>query len=233
VITPEDVVAEGDFVVVRNTIGGTHNGPLMGISPTGLSVTFTDICFHRLMDGKVAETWQCYDLLGILQQIGVVPLMGRQDYTWGVSSVVIGQPGDPETNRELIEHLVEQAWNNGNLGVVDDLVVADYVLHDPAFPMPIRGSEGFKEYVFAMNSPFPDAHITVEAIVAQGDMVAVRWTRTGTQEREMMGIPATGKAVSLPGLAIHRLADGKLVESWFCYDMFGLLQQLGVIPPLQ
>lgn len=232
-ITPEAVIAEGDTVVVRNTITGTHSGPLMGISPTGLPVTFTDICFHRLVNGKIAETWQSYDLLGIFQQIGVLPPMGRRDYTWGAPSDVTGQPGNPEMNQELIEYLVEQAWNSGNLGVIDDVVASDYVLHDPVFPMPIRGSEGFKEYVFAMNSPFPDAHITVEAIVAQGDMVAVRWTRTGTQEREMMGIPATGKAVSLPGLAIHRLADGKLVESWFCYDMFGLLQQLGVIPPLQ
>lgn len=232
-ITPEAMIAEGDTVVVRNTIAGTHTGPLMGISPTGLLVTLTDICFHRLVNGKIAETWQCYDLLGILQQIGVVPPMGRQGYTWGTPSVVIGQPGDPETNQELIEHLVEQAWNNGNLGVIDDVVASDYVLHDPTFPMPIHGSEGFKEYIFAMNSPFPNARITVEAIIAQGDKVAVRWTYTGTQEREMMGIPATGRTVTLNGITIHRLADGKIVESWFCYDMFGLLQQLGVIPPLQ
>jgi predicted ester cyclase len=74
--TIEDLIAEGDTVVVRQTYRGTHKGDLMGISPTGKQVTITSIDIGRFADGKLVEHWGATDSLGLLQQLGVVPSMG-------------------------------------------------------------------------------------------------------------------------------------------------------------
>lgn len=76
---------------------------------------------------------------------------------------------------------------------------------------------------------FPDLHVQIEDQLAEGDRVATRWTGTGTHNGELAGIPATGKQVTLPGMEIVRIADGKLVEGWEGYDSGTLMRQLGVM----
>jgi predicted ester cyclase len=76
---------------------------------------------------------------------------------------------------------------------------------------------------------FPDMRITVENQLAQDDLVATRWTSRGTQKGELMGIEPTGKAVTVSGVTISRLADGKLIEEFHNWDTFGLMQQLDAI----
>ena len=75
--TLEDLIVEGDTVVVRQTLRGTHTGDLMGIPPTGKQVTATGIAITRVLNGKVVEQWANYDDLGLLQQLGVVPAPGQ------------------------------------------------------------------------------------------------------------------------------------------------------------
>ena len=77
---------------------------------------------------------------------------------------------------------------------------------------------------------FPDLHFTVEDLIAEGDKVVARLTVRGTQQGAFMGIPPTGKHVTVTGIDINRLAGGKSVEHWLNMDTLGLLQQLGVIP---
>jgi predicted ester cyclase len=87
--------------------------------------------------------------------------------------------------------------------------------------------------MFAMNFiAFPDFHITVDEMIAEGDKVAARWTATLTHEGEFMGIPPTGVQATISGMVIYRFADGKIVEIWHIGDSLGLLQQLGVVPPM-
>jgi predicted ester cyclase len=69
----EDVIAEGDKVVARNTVTGTHRGEFMGVAPTGKSVTYNEIFIFRFADGRVVETWGVVDVLAQMKQIGVVP----------------------------------------------------------------------------------------------------------------------------------------------------------------
>jgi steroid delta-isomerase-like uncharacterized protein len=77
---------------------------------------------------------------------------------------------------------------------------------------------------------FPDMQYTLNDLLAEADRVVARFTAHGTQSGAFQGIPATGKAVAMSAITIYRVAGGKMVEQWLEYDMFGLLQQLGVIP---
>ncbi len=132
-----------------------------------------------------------------------------------------------EENKAIDRRFTEEVWNRGNLAVVDELMSADYNGHDPMMP---AGSEGFKQYVLMYRSAFPDVHLTIEDQIAEGDTVVSRWTARGTHKGELMGIPPTGKQVTVTGMNIERVANGKLVEGWSNYDTLGMLQQLGVVP---
>lgn len=135
-----------------------------------------------------------------------------------------------EENKAITRRLIEEVWNQGNLGLADELVAPDYVGHDPASPDEHRGPEGLKQFAATTRSSFPDWHMRIEEQVAEGDLVATRWTATGTQKGEMAGIPPTGKRVQMPGTSIDRFSGGKLVETWDSYDALGTMVQLGVIP---
>ena len=134
-----------------------------------------------------------------------------------------------EENKALARRVLEEMFNKGNLDVADELLATDYVDHDPAMPEDIHGPDGFKEYVGAYRSAFPDMHVEIEDQIAEGDKVVTRWTGTGTHDGELAGIPPTGNRVTLPGMEIVRISDGKLVEGWEGYDMMNLMRQLGVM----
>ncbi|HXZ05639.1 MAG TPA: ester cyclase [Ktedonobacteraceae bacterium] len=135
-----------------------------------------------------------------------------------------------EENKALLRRLFEEVWNQGNLATVDELLAPDYVLNDPA--LLVRGPEGFKAYVSAFRSAFPDMYATIEDQIAGEDRVAMRFTVHATHKGEFQGIPPTGKQVTLSGIDIQRIADGKIAENWVNLDALGLLQQLGVLPPM-
>ncbi len=134
-----------------------------------------------------------------------------------------------EQNKAAVRRLIDESWK-GNLQVVDELVASNYVAHDPANPEPLQGPEGFKESISTYRAAFPDARMTIEQQLAEGDLVATRWTGRGTHEGELLGIQPTGKKVTVSGLTISRLADGKVVEEFQSWDNHGMLEQLGAIP---
>jgi steroid delta-isomerase-like uncharacterized protein len=134
-----------------------------------------------------------------------------------------------EENKALARRVLDEMFNKGNLDVADELLAPDYVDHDPAMAEDIHGPEGFKEYVGAYRSAFSDLHLEIEDQIAEGDKVVTRWTGTGTHDGELAGIPPTGNRVTLPGMEIVRISDGKLVEGWEGYDMANLMRQLGVM----
>ena len=79
---------------------------------------------------------------------------------------------------------------------------------------------------------FPNVHLTVEDMIAEGDKVVTRYTSRGTQKGAFVGIPPTGKQMTVSSIVVARIADGKIVEEWGLDDQMGMLQQLGVIPVL-
>ena len=129
-------------------------------------------------------------------------------------------------NKATVRRFIGQALNAGDLAVVDELVATDYVLH---VTPEVRGREGMKQFITEYRAAFPDYTCTIEDQVAEGEKVVTRWTVRGTQHGQLMGIPPTGKQVTLPGVVVDRLSNGHLVESWMQADALGMLQQLGVV----
>jgi steroid delta-isomerase-like uncharacterized protein len=230
-VEDHDLVAEGDKVVARWTVTATHKGEFMGIPPTGKQGTVTGMHIYRFVDGKIVEHWWAWDVLGMLQQLGVVPAMGSVDFTWGEPSEVTGAPGDPEENKAIVRRAIDEIFNQGKLEVVNEVISAEYIRHDPTNS--IRGTDGYKQLATGLLTAFANFRFTIEDIIAEEDKVAVRTTATGTHEGDYMGIPPTGKQVTVTGIYIVRLADGKNVEDWNSSDNLGLLLQLGVIPPMK
>ena len=124
-----------------------------------------------------------------------------------------------------------EAVNQKKLAVFDELLNPDVVVHNASTT--VQGLEAYKQFLSMYITAFPDLQFTIEDIIAEGDTVVVRYTTRGTHQGNFMGIPPTGKQVSGTGMFIDRIVNGKGVEQWFHTDDLGLLQQLGVIPPMR
>lgn len=125
----------------------------------------------------------------------------------------------------------EEIWCAQNLDAIDDFVSEDFVGYDPSLPEPVRGPEGVRETVEMLLSGFPDTEVELEAVVAEGDLVAQRISASGTHRGEFMGIEPTGEEVDVTVMAFQRTENGKAVEEWQVVDMLGMVQQLGVVEP--
>jgi steroid delta-isomerase-like uncharacterized protein len=95
-------------------------------------------------------------------------------------------------------------------------------------PADLHGPEEFKQFVRMYRGAFPDLALTIEDQIAEGDLVGSRHTSTGTHTNEFQGIPPTGKAATITGMTLTRVADGKIVEAWTCWDALGMFEQLGL-----
>jgi steroid delta-isomerase-like uncharacterized protein len=137
--------------------------------------------------------------------------------------------GTTERNKVVIGKFLEEVINQNRMDLADALVVEDFVELDP-LPGQRQGSEGLKEVLAMMRAAFPDIHWAVEEMVAEGDTVVTRFTWTGTHRGVFLGVPATGRNVSVKGVVIDQLADGKMSKSRILMDSLGMMQQLGVVP---
>ena len=136
-----------------------------------------------------------------------------------------------ETNKAIVRRFYTEAWNEKNLDILEETHHPQWTHQDPSNPNDLQGGpEGNRARLSHLIAAFPDIHYTLEDVIAEGDRVVVRFTVTATHQGVFAGIPATGKAVSMAGIIIHRIQDGKIIEDWVVRDTLGLLQQLGVIP---
>jgi steroid delta-isomerase-like uncharacterized protein len=131
-----------------------------------------------------------------------------------------------------VRQVFYQAFNQGNLTIVDELVSADLATYMSGWGLP-ASRMGLKQMIANLRAAFPDLHCTVEDEIRDGDKLAAHWTMRGTHRGSYLGNPPTGKQVSSLGIIFARIAEGKIVENWILIDQMGLLQQLGVIPPLR
>lgn len=222
----EDIIAEGDLVVGRGVISGTHKGEFFGVPATGKKVHWTGTRLFRLKDGRVTDGWINLDMLGLMQQMGVVPAPPQPAAPPAPARKISGSPATRKANRVRMQWFIEEVWNRGNLSIVDDMFHLEHT--SPSAPGLAPGPEGTKMIVGMFRKAFPDFHMTIDYMVAEEDRVAARFTETGTHLGDLMGIPPTGKKVSFTEIGILRIADDKVVESWYDVDMLGLMQQLGV-----
>jgi steroid delta-isomerase-like uncharacterized protein len=140
---------------------------------------------------------------------------------------------DEQLNAATARRFFETLAAKGELPTFDDLLVEDYHDHDPANEQDTIGRDAVRRELEMWRDGF-DYSFTVEDQIAQGDRVCTRWTWNGTHKGEFLGIPATGRNVTMTGMIIHRLGpDGKIVEAWWQYDRLGLMAQLGVLDTLE
>lgn len=133
-----------------------------------------------------------------------------------------------EQNKALIRRFYEEI-DRGNIDAMDELVAEDYINHDPPpFPGLAPGRAGLKQAFKMFWEGTPGSH-TVEDQVAEGDKVVTRLHMRGRHERELAGIPPSGNDMDVTAVAIHRIADGKIVEHWGEADSAALMAQLGLI----
>ncbi|MBE7552114.1 MAG: ester cyclase [Anaerolineales bacterium] len=135
-----------------------------------------------------------------------------------------------EQNKALVRKLVEEGINQGNMSVIDEFLTLDFVEHEELPPGIPPGREAPKVLFTMLRSAFPDLKATIEHLVAEGDKVVLHMTWTGTHKGEFMGIPPTGKRMSITVIDILGMAEGKFVEHWGVMDSMAMMQQLGVIP---
>ena len=131
-----------------------------------------------------------------------------------------------EQNKALYRHFLEEVFNNGKIDKVNQFLSQSYVLHDPPPGTP-PGPEAVKQVVTMFRKAFPDLKIAIEELVAEGDKVCARATTRGTHKGTFFGVPATGKAVTMSGLTMVRIVDGRIIESWVKNDVGSLMRQIG------
>lgn len=136
---------------------------------------------------------------------------------------------DTEANKKIVTSFIDRLFSKGDLTAVDDYLSQDFVNHDPPFGAS-AGREGMRAAASTFRAAFPDWHSELHLIVAEGDLVAEVFTASGTHRGEMMGVAPTGQGVSLRGINVFRVSDGRILERWGCLDDLGFLQQLGVVP---
>lgn len=134
-------------------------------------------------------------------------------------------------NKDVVRGFHDAAWNHGDLDGAAVLLADDLVDHAPlAFPGRAPGAAGLLQVVRMIRAALPDLRREIEDQIAEGDLVVTRFTDRGTHRGELMGIPATGREVSVSGINIECVRSGRITEVWHIEDLMGLMQQLGAVP---
>ena len=129
-----------------------------------------------------------------------------------------------------IHQIFDEAFNQGNLDVVDKLLTPDHSTHND-FGGVSNGPQGLKCLIAMLRNAFPDLHCTLDDEIKQGVKLAAHWTMRGTHTGLFMGNPPTGRPVEAQGIIFARTENDRIVEDWTLVDQMSILQQLGLIPP--
>ncbi len=236
-MTVDELIVEGDLVGIRNTWHGTHSGDFYGIPATGKWVDVTSIGLDRVQDGKVVEGWGELDMVGMMQQLGALPMVGPgaissgRSPEWGPSAASADGGGSPEENKAVLARFVEA------LGQLDEAALAS-VVDQGAFVdhNPVWGTEDWASVMAgaqALRASFPDLQVRLERdiMVAEGDRVEAHSILTGTHTgADLFGAAASGKQITWTHTDFVRIAGGRIVERWVSADTLTLFQQAGVLP---
>ena len=128
----------------------------------------------------------------------------------------------------LIRQYIQSVWNAGDLAALDALTSGTFCYHLNGQPALDRA--GMRAFVAMTRVAFPDWQVDIDEIITQGGAVAVRWRAAATHQGVFRGIPPAGQRVSLTGINMYHVTDGKIDAEWEQMDSLGMLQQLGVLP---
>ncbi len=136
-----------------------------------------------------------------------------------------------EQNKALSRRAIA-LWSTEDIAKAEEIFASTYINHQHHHPdreRPIIGLADWQQFVLEFRHAFPNLQDTIADQIAEGDKVVTRFSSQGTQTGEIMGIPATGKTIGWTGMAIDRIENGKIVETWVDWDLYGMLQQLGAV----
>ncbi|HEV2008789.1 MAG TPA: ester cyclase, partial [Burkholderiales bacterium] len=230
----EEVIAEDDRVGLLFRVTGTHTGNFFGIPPTGKKVDVYEIAMLRIVDGQMVEGWIMMDETALLQQLGA-KMPPRKD------GQVIAPPL-PSTGEDadafvqlLLSHASASQQDRNKLVAASSRLSKDSKVDRATNHLQRRfGFHHLREYgkarglgPLALDSAFPDRRDRIEALIAEGDQVWMRFNTNGTHQANLYGVPATGRRIGVSVVAIMSFTDGKWKESWTFADELGMLSQLG------
>jgi predicted ester cyclase len=140
-----------------------------------------------------------------------------------------------ERNKTAVRRLLEEGFNGRRLDLVDEVATSDLQVHTHVRPGPeglTPGREGLREMIRWIVHGWPKSRATIDELVAEGDLVAARFTFSGTHEGWLHGNPPTGRDAAWKEMVFARMRDGKIAELWHELNVLGTLNQIGVLPPL-
>ena len=137
-----------------------------------------------------------------------------------------------QENKEKARRLMEEAFGQGNLEVVEEVLDPNFVCYDPNSEAgEVRGAQTMKDEIEYFRTAVPDLSYTVEDQVAEGDEVVTRWTARGTHRGEFFGVADSGARIEMSGIQINHFDEsGRMVEEWPEYDLLGAMKQMGTVP---
>src|SRR5215204_3990942 len=137
-----------------------------------------------------------------------------------------------EENKEKMRRVLEEAFGQGKVEIMDQVLHSDFVCWDPNSEAgEIRGADTIKGEIEYFRNAVPDLTYTVEDQIAEGNEVVSRWKASGTHQGEFFGVPGSGERIEMSGIQIDRFDEsGKLVEEWPEYDLLGAMKQMGAMP---
>jgi predicted ester cyclase len=234
--TPELVVVEGNAAAYLGMISGTQTGELFGFPAKGRRMRVWGINIFALRDGLISERWGQFDVLTMMQQLGVapgpeMPEASEEEPEYGdPRRAGRDGPTDIEANKAVYRRMVEEVVNQGNFDVVEELFHPDYVDH-VAPPGTPPGFEGVKAIFRMFRTGFPDVKFTIDQMIGEGDYVATLVHGEGTHTGQFIEFPPSGKHAVWRAVGFFRSEDGKIIEHGGIPALLGLLIQIGVIPP--
>ena len=136
---------------------------------------------------------------------------------------------DENENKALVRRFFEVGPSRGDLRAARELLTDDFALHVPLPCSP--GVQGIIEVISACRAAFEHLDVALEDMVAEGDRVAARFVARGIHRGDFMGQPATGRSITMTGIEIFRIENGRIAELWGEANLLGLMGQLGIMPP--
>lgn len=133
----------------------------------------------------------------------------------------------PMENKSLVWRFVAELWNAKVPELAGEYIAPCYVRHDPLAPPGCCGLEGFLDAFRSYRDAFTDLTITVDQMVAEAEIVVIRWTMSGTHTGQFHALAATGRQITVAGTSIIRVSGGRISEEWIQWDALGMLKQLG------
>lgn len=230
-VTIEETLVDDEMVAMRWTGTGTHQDEHLGVAATGEPRAWSGIHIFRFACGLIVEVWNEVDNLA---RLGMSPIVATAAEATPATVATAATPAacadDSEEANAEVARQVFSVWATQDFAVYDDLLHPN-ILHHWGYGQDTVGIERLAERQQAFFEAFPDLEHLVLAVIVDGDLVALRYTATGTHTGQFFDLAPSGIPVTMSGVNIFRIACGQVVETWSEFSGFELRQQVeGLVP---